>query len=108
MKHHAISSFVPDARYWCFHWPSEGLAERGQVLQGMPDLSLFKVLSLPCRHPAHVHWQALARWVILEIDQEDFMERDGFIDFHRGVVLFNGPPREACAFLRQRGFPVPL
>lgn len=107
MRHHVISSFVPEAAYWCFNWPTRGPVEREQVLEGMPDLSLFKVLSLPCRHPASLHWQGHARWVVLAIDPADFAEQDGFVDFRRGAVLFNGPPREAWVFLREQGLPVP-
>jgi hypothetical protein len=107
MQHYAISSFCPDDRIWGFHWPSAGPAEREAVLKDMPKLELFKVLSLPCRHPAHVHWQSWARWVVLEIQKADFSQQDGVVDFRRGVVLFNGPPRQACAFLRQQGLPVP-
>jgi hypothetical protein len=104
MKHYAVSSFVSDAAY---HWPIAGAVERDDVLRGMRDRSNFTVLSLPCRQPQSLHWQAHARWAVLEIDDSDFAEQDGVVDFRRGVVLFNGPPPEACQFIRGLGLPVP-
>jgi hypothetical protein len=104
---YAVSSFVPEAPYWCFHWPDAGTVDREAVLQGMPDPSLLTVHPLPCQHPAELHFQSHARWVVVAIEPEDYAERDGRVDFRRGRVIFNGCPREACAALRERGFPVP-
>jgi hypothetical protein len=73
----------------------------------MPSPSLFKVLSLTGQHPGHLHWQSGACWVVLEIDDRDFVEQDGFVEFRQGLVLFNGPVQQACDFLKSRGLPVP-
>ncbi len=107
MPRYAVSSFVPDADHWCFHWPERGEALVEEVVRGMPKPALLAVAPLPCAYPPPVHWHLGARWVVLEIDDQDYAERDGRVDFRRGTVLFFGPPQEACDFLRARGLPVP-
>src|SRR5437899_313700 len=109
MKRYAVSSFIPDpaARYWCFHWPESGLAVREEVVRGMPDPDYCRVFSLPCQQPGHLHWQDHAWWVVLEIDERDFVEKEGQVQFSQGDVIFSGPPRDACQFLSERGLPVP-
>lgn len=109
MKRYAVSSFISDlaARYHCFHWPESGVTTREDVIRGMPNLDDFNVLSLPCQHPERLHWQDFSRWVVLEIDEKDCVEKAGQIQFKNGNVIFNGSPREACKFLKEREFPVP-
>src|SRR4051794_17504889 len=107
MPRYAVSSFVPEAAYWCFHWVDRGPADRDTVLAGMPDPSLLKVHPLPCQHSAALHFQDHAKWVVLEIDPPDYVEQEGLVDFRKGSVIFTGSPREACEFLRELGLPVP-
>jgi hypothetical protein len=104
----AVTSFVPGVRYWDFHWPERGTIDRTAVVKGLPDPTLMQVLSIPCQCPAKLHFQDHARWAILEIDDRDFVEQEeGVVDFQRGEVVFSGSPQDACAFLAERGLPVP-
>ncbi len=107
MPRYAVSSFVPDADYWCFHWPISGPVDRQTVLAGMPDPSLFKVHPLPSRQPASLHFQSHAKWAVLEIQDDDYREQGDWIEFEKGSVVFIGSPEEASAFLHRHGLPVP-
>jgi hypothetical protein len=109
VKRYAVSSYIPDpaARYWCFHWPASGPAVRAEVVRGMPKPDYCKVLSLPCEQPGHLHWQDHGRWVVLEIDERDFVDEEGLVRFSQGNVIFNGTPQDACKFIRDHGLPVP-
>ena len=107
MPRYAVSSFVPDAAYWCFHWPASGTVDRQTVIAGMPDPSLFKVHPLPCRQPASLHFQSHAKWAVLEIQDDHYQQQGDWIEFEKGDVMFIGSPEEACAFLSRHGLPVP-
>ena len=107
MPRYAVSSFVPDAAYWCFHWPASGPVDRQTVLAGMPDPSLFKVHPLPCRQPASLHFQTLAKWAVLEIQDDHYREQGDWVEFEKGSVMFIGSPEEASDFLHRHGLPVP-
>jgi hypothetical protein len=43
----------------------------------------------------------------LEIDERVFVDKEGLVQFSQGDVIFNGPPQDACKFIRARGLPVP-
>jgi hypothetical protein len=107
MPRYAVSSFVPDAPYWCFQWPASGRAHRTTVLAGMPDPKLFKVHPLPCREPASLHFALHAMWAVLEIPDDLYREKGGWVEFEQGDVVFTGSPLEASDFLRQHGLLVP-
>ncbi len=107
MRRHAVSSYVPGSKYHGYHWPQRGRIDQATVVEGMPDTTWFKVLALPCRHPGHLHWGSNALWAVVAIDEADYVENDGFVNFRAGEVVFTGQPREACGFLREQGLPVP-
>lgn len=107
MSRYAVSSFVPDAAYWCFHWPASGPVDRKTVVAGLPDPSLLKVHPLPCRQPASLHFISGAKWAVIEIPDDCYRELGDLIQFEKGNVLFIGSPEEASTFLRRRGLPVP-
>lgn len=109
MKRFALSSFVPHefARYQCFHWPESGLALVEDVVKGMPKPENLKVLTLPCEHPGWLHWFDDARWVVIEIEDSDYVANDGFVSFQKGRVISSASPRDTCLFLQKNGLPVP-
>jgi hypothetical protein len=83
--------------------PKSGIVERNQLTAA----NEVKVLALPCQHPRDLHWQAHAHWVVLQIEPADFEDFAGFVRFRKGQVLFNGPPRDAHAFLQSHDLPAP-
>ena len=96
----ALASYIPPGPPG---WPDAGIVERNQLMVS----DEIKVLALPCQHSKHLHWQAHAHWVVLQIEPADYEEEGGFVRFRKGQVLFNGSPREAHAFLKRHDLPAP-
>lgn len=107
MKRVAVVSYMPGHAYSDAHWPKAGLATRRSTLDTMCEGHHVKVLPLPVRKGGHLHWQQGAHWVVLEIEADVYEERDGFVTFHRGQVVFHGLAPEAREYIRERGLPVP-
>lgn len=108
MKKYAVSSFIPGSnRYWSFHWPLIGMALREEVVKEMNNPEYCQVHPLPPVHSDSLHWSDHSNWVVLEIDEADYLESDGFVKFSRGTVISNAPPKETCKFLSGLGLPVP-
>lgn len=103
----AITSYIPGSPMWDPRWPESGAVERTSTVDTLARPQLITVQELPARHPDHLHFQEGARWVILAIADSDLQSTDGIVQFRRGEVLFNGDPRDAGAFLRSHGLPVP-
>jgi hypothetical protein len=53
----------------------------------------------------HITWSAV--WVVIEVKDVDLIRENGAVRFSRGNVIFNGPARKACTFLRKHNLPVP-
>lgn len=108
MKKYAVSSFIPGSdRYWSFHWPVSGMVLKEEVIKEMNNPENCKVHPLPPMHSDSLHWSDHSNWVVLEIDEADYLESDGFVTFIRGNVISNAPPKETCKFLSGLGLPVP-
>ena len=106
-----LTSYIPPEPHL---WPASGNVEWSQITEAIRkvrDIELEaieqerKFLSIPCQHPGRLHWQG--NWVVLEIDDADYQEVNGFVIFKRGRVLFNGPAKHALVYLRQSNIPAP-
>jgi len=107
MPHYAVSSYFPKAPGQDWSWPESGTVERANVIGAKTDTEFFAVLSVPVQHPAHLHWHPESKWVVLTIDDALYKEEDGFVEFEKGEVIFNGHPKEACEFIKEKNLPVP-
>src|SRR5438105_2939988 len=94
-----LTSYIPPGFP---NWPETGPVDWESVTAGMPDPKSLKVYLLPCQVKEPIFWQSHAHWVVLEVSSDDYEEGGGCIRFRRGQVLFNGPPQEARAYLRER------
>ena len=104
---YAISSHIAQSPYQAWKWPAVGEAHRAAVVEGMPVGPELVVLPLPTDHGESLHFQSVAFWVVLEIDELDYVEVDGKVSFVRGRVIFNGPCQRAVEFLRAKGLAIP-
>ena len=107
MPHYAVSSYFPGAPGQDWSWPESGTADRAQVIGAKTEVEFFTVLSVPVQQPAHLHWHPDAHWVVLDIHDYLYKEENGFVEFEKGEVIFNGSPKDACAFLKSKGLEVP-
>lgn len=104
----AVTSYVPGEDAWAPRWPTSGPATLAAVTAKLEELHRdVRVLGFPVRNGGYLHWQAGACWVVLRIDEGEYVEHDGLVDFKSGEVLFHGPAPEAREYIRARGLPVP-
>lgn len=119
MTQFAVSSYV-SPEYPA--WPKSGEVRQVDIHKSITEATdtllksfgvneLFPVVPIPCEDMSclgYLHWQSHAKWVVLEIADEQHTRRDdGFLEFTTADVVFNGPAKEAVEYLREIGLSVP-